>query len=162
MSEHIRARRDAGEAGRDLRYPPIPEPLEVGTYDNHTHFDIAYGDEALSTQQQLDKAETAVPFHRRRHRHSTAPKPAASNERTDGSGTAVNCRVRSVIEKPLKPVFRTSNPTRRAQDVRRGVRTWSPGAQADVARTCRLQPGCDNPARRSSLPACIQHTVPSR
>ncbi|MEY4275805.1 MAG: hypothetical protein RIS26_268 [Actinomycetota bacterium] len=41
-----------------MSYPPLPEPLEVATYDNHTHFDIAYGDEALSTQQQLDKAES--------------------------------------------------------------------------------------------------------
>ena len=39
-----------------MSYPPLPEPLEVATYDNHTHFDIAYGDEALSTEQQLDKA----------------------------------------------------------------------------------------------------------
>jgi TatD DNase family protein len=39
-----------------VSYPPLPEALEVATYDNHTHFDIAYGDEALSTQQQLDKA----------------------------------------------------------------------------------------------------------
>jgi len=39
-----------------VSYPPLPEALEVATYDNHTHFDIAYGDEALSTEQQLDKA----------------------------------------------------------------------------------------------------------
>ncbi|MFM5951223.1 MAG: TatD family hydrolase [Micrococcales bacterium] len=39
-----------------MSYPPLPEPLEVATYDNHTHFDIAYGDEALSTEQQLDRA----------------------------------------------------------------------------------------------------------
>jgi len=39
-----------------VSYPPLPEPLEVATYDNHTHFDIAYGDEALSTEQQLDRA----------------------------------------------------------------------------------------------------------
>lgn len=39
-----------------MSYPPLPEPLEVATYDNHTHFDIAFGDEALSTEQQLDKA----------------------------------------------------------------------------------------------------------
>lgn len=39
-----------------MSYPPLPEALEVATYDNHTHFDIAYGDEALSTAQQLDKA----------------------------------------------------------------------------------------------------------
>ena len=39
-----------------MTYPPLPEPLEVATYDNHTHLDIAFGDEALSTQQQLDSA----------------------------------------------------------------------------------------------------------
>jgi len=39
-----------------VSYPPLPEPLEVATYDNHTHFDIAFGDKALSTEQQLDKA----------------------------------------------------------------------------------------------------------
>ena len=55
MVEHIRAR-NAAESTRDLRYPPLPEPLEVGTYDNHTHFDIAYGDEAISTEAQLEKA----------------------------------------------------------------------------------------------------------
>ena len=55
MSEHIRAR-NAGESTRDLRYPPLPEPLEVGTYDNHTHLDIEDGDEPLSVQEQLDRA----------------------------------------------------------------------------------------------------------
>ena len=39
-----------------MSYPPLPEPLEVATYDNHTHLDIAYGDQALSTREQLDKA----------------------------------------------------------------------------------------------------------
>lgn len=39
-----------------MSYPPLPEPLEVATYDNHTHLDIAFGDEALSTEQQLDSA----------------------------------------------------------------------------------------------------------
>jgi TatD DNase family protein len=39
-----------------VSYPPLPEPLEVATYDNHTHFDIAYGDEAISTEAQLEKA----------------------------------------------------------------------------------------------------------
>ena len=59
MSEHIRARRDAGEAGRDLRYPPIPEPLEVGTYDNHTHMDIEDGDDPLTVAEQLARANQA-------------------------------------------------------------------------------------------------------
>jgi len=39
-----------------VSYPPLPEPLEVATYDNHTHFDIAYGDEAISTEEQLSRA----------------------------------------------------------------------------------------------------------
>ena len=39
-----------------MSYPPLPEALEVATYDNHTHLDIAYGDEALSTPEQLDMA----------------------------------------------------------------------------------------------------------
>jgi TatD DNase family protein len=39
-----------------VSYPPLPEPLEVATYDNHTHFDIAYGDEAISTEEQLARA----------------------------------------------------------------------------------------------------------
>jgi TatD DNase family protein len=39
-----------------VTYPPLPEPLEVATYDNHTHFDIAYGDEAISTEEQLARA----------------------------------------------------------------------------------------------------------
>lgn len=39
-------------------YPPLPEPLEVATYDNHTHFDIAYGDEAISTEEQLSRANS--------------------------------------------------------------------------------------------------------
>ncbi|MCX8530548.1 MAG: TatD family hydrolase [Rhodoluna sp.] len=58
MSEHIRAR-NAGESTRDLRYPPLPEPLEIGTYDNHTHIDIEDGDEPLSVAEQLDRAAEA-------------------------------------------------------------------------------------------------------
>ena len=58
MSEHIRAR-NAGESTRDLRYPPLPEPLEVGTFDNHTHLDIEDGDEPLRVVEQLDRATAA-------------------------------------------------------------------------------------------------------
>ena len=39
-----------------MSYPPLPEPLEVATYDNHTHLDIAYGDEAISIEEQLSRA----------------------------------------------------------------------------------------------------------
>jgi TatD DNase family protein len=58
LGEHIRAR-NAGEGTRDLRYPPLPEPLEVGTYDNHTHLDIEDGDEPLTVAEQLDRANQA-------------------------------------------------------------------------------------------------------
>jgi len=60
MSEDapIRSRTDRSEDGstRDLRYPPLPEPLEVGTYDNHTHFDFADGENPLTPTEQLDLA----------------------------------------------------------------------------------------------------------
>ena len=62
MSEDapFRTRRDPGEGNpRDLRYPPLPEPLEVGTYDNHTHFDFADGEYPLSASEQLDLANQA-------------------------------------------------------------------------------------------------------
>ncbi len=63
MSEDapIRSRTDRSEDGstRDLRYPPLPEPLEVGTYDNHTHFDFADGENPLTPTEQLDLANSA-------------------------------------------------------------------------------------------------------
>lgn len=57
----FRLRRDAGADGqrRDLEYPPLPEPLEVGTYDNHTHLDIVDGEEPLTSEQQLSLANQA-------------------------------------------------------------------------------------------------------
>ena len=39
-----------------MSYPPLPEPLEVATYDNHTHLDIVDGDEPLSNDEQLNRA----------------------------------------------------------------------------------------------------------
>lgn len=63
MSEDapIRQRTDRSEDGstRDLRYPPLPEPLEVATYDNHTHFDFADGENPLTPTEQLDLANQA-------------------------------------------------------------------------------------------------------
>jgi TatD DNase family protein len=44
--------------GRDLSYPPLPEPLTVGVYDNHTHLEIADGDDPLSVAEQLDRASS--------------------------------------------------------------------------------------------------------
>ncbi|MEY4367189.1 MAG: hypothetical protein RLZ28_604 [Actinomycetota bacterium] len=55
---HIRARRSDLSEGqrRDLRYPEPPEPLEVGTYDNHTHLEIADGENPMDYRQHLDLA----------------------------------------------------------------------------------------------------------
>ncbi|TFD28299.1 TatD family hydrolase [Cryobacterium cryoconiti] len=49
--------RDQG-TGRDLNYPPLPEPLVVPVYDNHTHLEIADGDQSLSVAEQLDRASS--------------------------------------------------------------------------------------------------------
>lgn len=52
------ARRRSDESGqkRDLSFPPEPEELPFGVYDNHTHFDIADGDETRDISDQLDRA----------------------------------------------------------------------------------------------------------
>jgi TatD DNase family protein len=44
--------------GRDLSYPPLPEPLTVGVYDNHTHLEISDGENPLSVAEQLDRASS--------------------------------------------------------------------------------------------------------
>jgi len=51
-------RRREQMAGRDLRYPPLPEPLVVPIYDNHTHLEIADGEQSLSVAEQLDRASS--------------------------------------------------------------------------------------------------------
>ena len=55
MSEFARTRSsyDGSEKSKRL-YPAPPEPLEVGTYDNHTHLEIADGDEPLSLAQHIE------------------------------------------------------------------------------------------------------------
>lgn len=55
-SQHVRARENT--SGRDLSYPPLPEPLVVPVYDNHTHLEIADGDDPLDYREQLDRAST--------------------------------------------------------------------------------------------------------
>jgi TatD DNase family protein len=42
-------------------YPPVPEPLEVGTYDNHCHLEFKYDDEKphLPWGENLDRAQSA-------------------------------------------------------------------------------------------------------
>ncbi len=51
----VRAREGAREKGR--AFPPLPEPLPAPVYDDHTHLDIADGDEPLTWHEQLSRAE---------------------------------------------------------------------------------------------------------
>lgn len=56
MTETIRQRRDYESSERKPRlYPELPEPLTVGTYDNHTHLEIADSDSPLSVSEQLER-----------------------------------------------------------------------------------------------------------
>jgi TatD DNase family protein len=59
VNEHIRSRQffDADGTRKDLSYPDLPEPLEVGTYDNHTHLEIADGDQPMEYQDHLALAQ---------------------------------------------------------------------------------------------------------
>lgn len=59
-SRYIRQRESRAEHGqtRDLSYPPLPPALTVGCYDNHTHLEIADGDDPLDYLQQLDRASS--------------------------------------------------------------------------------------------------------
>lgn len=53
-SAHVRKREQS--EGRELSYPPLPESLIVGIYDNHTHLEIADGDNPIDYREQLDRA----------------------------------------------------------------------------------------------------------
>lgn len=57
---YIRQRDVSSEHGqtRDLSYPPLPEALTVGVYDNHTHLEIADGENPLDYREQLDRASS--------------------------------------------------------------------------------------------------------
>lgn len=55
MTEPMRTRVSYdGLENRPQRYPEAPEPLEVGTYDNHTHLEIADSDSPLSVAEHLE------------------------------------------------------------------------------------------------------------
>lgn len=58
MNEHIRSRQffDADGNRKNLSYPELPEPLLVGTYDNHTHLEIADGDQPMHYTDHLSLA----------------------------------------------------------------------------------------------------------
>jgi TatD DNase family protein len=55
VTEHIRNRSffDADIHRKDMSYPELPEPLTIGTYDNHTHLEIADGDQPMDYQDHL-------------------------------------------------------------------------------------------------------------
>ena len=60
MSEPLRARSTKeGDLTRDLSFPPAPDALTVRVYDNHTHLEIADGENPLPPEESLDRA-TAV------------------------------------------------------------------------------------------------------
>ncbi len=53
MSEPIRTR-SFYDGSKPAHYPELPEPLELGTYDNHTHLEIADGETPMSVAEHLD------------------------------------------------------------------------------------------------------------
>jgi len=58
---YIRVRNRKSEDGgsRDLSYPEVPEALEVGVYDNHTHLEIADGENPMDYREHLELANQA-------------------------------------------------------------------------------------------------------
>lgn len=52
MSEPIRTR-SSYDGSKPSHYPDLPEPLELGTYDNHTHLEIADGETPMSVADHL-------------------------------------------------------------------------------------------------------------
>ena len=52
MSEPIRTR-NSYDGSKPAHYPDFPEPLELGTYDNHTHLEIADGETPMSVSDHL-------------------------------------------------------------------------------------------------------------
>lgn len=57
-SNYIRKRESRAEHGasRDLSFPPLPEPIVAGIYDNHAHLEIIDGDDPIDHLEQLDRA----------------------------------------------------------------------------------------------------------
>jgi TatD DNase family protein len=59
-------RERSGEGRKDLEYPPLPEALTVGVYDNHTHLETSRasaqgssdGDTPLDYREHLDRASS--------------------------------------------------------------------------------------------------------
>ncbi|PJJ62140.1 TatD family hydrolase [Compostimonas suwonensis] len=55
-SNYVRRREQT--SGRDLSYPPLPEGLVVPVYDNHTHLEIADGEQPIDYREHLDRASS--------------------------------------------------------------------------------------------------------
>ena len=58
MTEPFLRARDAGSDDPSRDYPPLPEPLVVPVYDNHTHLEIQDGITPLDYREQLDRASS--------------------------------------------------------------------------------------------------------
>ncbi len=60
MDPFVRHRSTSTEQGqtRQLEYPPLPESLVVGVYDNHTHLEIEDGANAIDYREHLDRASS--------------------------------------------------------------------------------------------------------
>ena len=56
MTEPFLRSRSRGADEKTLDYPPLPEPLAVPVYDNHTHLEIEDGVSSLDFREQLDRA----------------------------------------------------------------------------------------------------------
>lgn len=58
MTETIRQRKDYESSERKPRlYPELPERLTIGTYDNHTHLEIADSDHPMSVSDHVEKMQ---------------------------------------------------------------------------------------------------------
>lgn len=55
MAPHVRSRAAMEDSSRDLSYPPSPEALVVPVYDNHTHLEIADGENPMHYREHLDR-----------------------------------------------------------------------------------------------------------
>jgi len=57
IPSHLRTRGSMEATDRKQEYPPLPNPLEVGVYDNHAHLEIADGENPLDFREHLARAE---------------------------------------------------------------------------------------------------------
>ena len=58
MTEPFLRARETGSEDPARDYPPLPEPLVVPVYDNHTHLEIQDGITPLDYREQLDRASS--------------------------------------------------------------------------------------------------------